>query len=198
MINKRNKIFLLIERLLQVSDSDRRSKKYLKGFTIVGVFFFLIVLLPVIPRLGLWRGILLDLIVTILWTIMMAIIFIPLDYLSTRKMPPEALRTHQTRKFKITGDLDRVFNNSLMVLKNFKYIKQINPIKKEQKILARTKKSIYSYGEEITLRFEIINNETAINVFINSQPAFPALLDFGKNFKNVEYLSKQIKKSCEI
>ena len=170
-------------------------KKYTRGFILVGTFFGLLISLPLILKYGLWTGLIGTLMGTLLWTAIMAVIFMPIDYFLTRKLPPEALNVRQERIIHIKGKYDKVFEKSIEILRALKSIKTIDPLKSSQSISARTKASIVSFGEGINLEFKPLSQETT-EIHISSCPvAQHTILDFGKNFKNVEFISKEIQNS---
>ncbi len=172
-----------------------RIKKYIRGFILIGAVFGLLSSLPLILKYGLWTGIIGTLIGTVLWTAIMAVIFIPIDFLLTRKLPPEALSVQQEKTVRIKGEFTHVFEKSIEILKGFKPIKEIEPLIEKQTISARTKASIASFGEDITLQFKPLNQETT-EIYISSCPVVRyTLLDFGKNFKNVELISKELQRT---
>ena len=171
-----------------------RTKKYIRGFTLVGAFFGLLILLPLILKFGFWTGAVGTLVGTLLCTTIMAVIFIPIDFFLTRKLPPEALNVRQERKIQAKGNYDKVFEKSIEILRGIKSIKTIDPLKTSQSISARTKASIVSFGEGIDLEFKPLNQETT-EIRISSCPVvWYTLLDFGKNFKNVVFISKELQR----
>jgi hypothetical protein len=176
-----------------------RIKKYINVFVKMGVYFGILIYLPLIYKLGIWTGSLITIKYMVLWDVMMAIIIFPADYLSTRKLPKEAIYLHQEREIKINGDFEKIFEQCLNIMKNWKAIKSIKQIKGGKIISARTKMSIWSIGtEEITLNFDIIK-EPFIKISIKSQPVMPlALIDFGKNYKYVEWLKEKIERLGEM
>mgnify|MGYP007088122720 CR=1 FL=1 len=175
-----------------------RAKKYLRGFIVIGALFGLLSSLPLIIKYGLWQGLMGTLIGTVLWTAIMAIIFIPIDYILTRKLPAEALGVQQERSVQVKEGVTQVFEKSIAILKEFKSIKQIDFAKESQNITARTKASIASFGENITLQFKPLNADTT-EIHISSCPLVRhTVLDFGKNFRNVEYVTKAITGSSRM
>lgn len=120
------------------------------------------------------------------------IIYISIDYLSTRKLPQEAINLHQEREIQIKGDYENVFEQCLHIMEKWKSIKSIKQIKEQMMISALTKMTIYSNAEEITMQFDI-SNKQLIKIHIKSQPVGRhALMDFGKNYRNVEWIKEKI------
>ena len=86
------------------------------------------------------------------------IIYISIDYLSTRKLPQEAINLYQEREIQIKGDYENVFEQCLHIMEKWKSIKSIKQIKEQMMISALTKMTVYSNAEEITMQFDISNS----------------------------------------
>ena len=170
----------------------KRTEKYVKGFITAGILFGLIAALPLTLKFGLKLGITITILASAIWTVLMAIIFIPVDYLLTKNLPPEALNVRQERYLLIRGNFDQVFEKCLSVLKKVRNLRKLELLKDKRMILARTKPSIASFGERITLKFDETDGNL-VKVIINSYPLTRYnLLDFGRNFKNVEKIAERI------
>ncbi len=170
----------------------KRVKKYMEVFIIMGSLFGILLLLPFILKFGLWKGFIGTLIGTILWTAIMGATFIPIDFLLTRKLPSDASSVRQERVLQVQGEFIRIFEKSFEILRGMKFIKKIEPAEGSQSISARTKASIASFGEDLTLEFKPMDGENT-EVYISSCPIVRyTLLDFGKNYRNVERISKAI------
>jgi len=77
-------------------------------------------------------------------------------------------------------------------LKSYKHVKRVEPQKESMLIEARTKQSPYSFGENIKLLFSEMAPQK-VTIHISSYPVGRyILLDFGKNYKNVEYIGESI------
>ena len=122
----------------------------------------------------------------------MALILIPLDYLMTKKIPVGALNVHQEREIQVKGALDETFHKCAEMLKSCETIKSVSFSKDALLISGRTEASLVSFGEKITLHFQKLTNGI-IKIQISSNPVVRfTLLDYGKNFRNVELIRKKI------
>jgi hypothetical protein len=123
----------------------------------------------------------------------MAIFLIPFDYNLTKKLPPEALNVQQERYIEVKVNIEEVFLKVQDILKGFKSLKKMTILKEMLTVSARTKTTYLSFGEKITLKFEMLSDDF-VGIHIESCPALRfTLLDYGKNFTNIEYLSKEIR-----
>ena len=148
--------------------------------------------------LGILNGATSAIVISAIWLAIMAIFIIPLDYSSTSKLPSEALNVNQERYILVQGKIEEVFFSSYDILKSFSSCKKIKQSKEKLTITAKTKMTSSSCGENIALKFEQLSNDS-VRIHIKSYPVSRfTLLDFGKNFANIEYLSKEIKKLREF
>jgi len=169
-----------------------RVKKYISIFFKIGIITGLLFGLLMSLKIGLGPGIEAGIMFGIRFSIMMAIIFIPIDYFLTRKLPNEALDIHQNREFHIKGDFNKIFDDCVDTINKFDFIQSIITSKNINSISARTKKSNSSFGEEVTLKFIPLKNGI-VQINITSNPIFKyTLLDFGKNFRNIDNVTKVI------
>lgn len=165
----------------------------MSSFAKLFIFSALLVWLPMSLKLGILNGAIAAIITSISWTIVMAIIFIPIDYFSNRNLPPEALSVSQKRDIQVSGNIEQVFQKALDILKGFKSVRTTTPFKEKLTISARTKITCLTFGEEITLQFDVLS-QNSVKIHIKSHPAVRyTLLDYGRNFKNIEYLSNRIR-----
>lgn len=170
----------------------KRVKKYIGVFLKVGAFSAILYGLLMSLKIGLWSGVMAGIMFGVSLCAIMAIIFLPIDYLLTKKLPPEALTVHQDRGIQVNGNFDFVFLKCIDILKGFKFIKKVTPLKEKNAISARTKLSLLSFGEDIKLQFEILDQDIS-KIHIGSRPTYKyTLLDYGKNYKNVELINKAI------
>ncbi|MDD2902959.1 MAG: hypothetical protein PHU44_11065 [Syntrophales bacterium] len=169
-----------------------RTKKYLDCFIKMAFFSGIIFGLFMGLMFGFGPGIKSGIIFGIGVSTVVILVLIPIDYFLTRNLPAEALKVNQNREIHVKGDFEKVFEECLQTLKKLKYIRRIYPLKDEMTISARTKISNASWGEDIKLIFRL-NNNNIINIDIYSTPVMKfTLLDYGKNFKNVENIAKEI------
>jgi len=65
------------------------------------------------------------------------------------------------------------------------------------RIIAKTSVTIYSWGETITFNIRrISDNRTQVE--ISSKPAIIQILDYGKNFENIEKIVAFLKEKCNL
>src|SRR5208337_4997718 len=179
-------------------DTMERAKRYIKTFTTIGLIFALLIVLPVILKYGIWPGVKASIIITIISILISAVVIIPIDYIMTRNLPPEALRLVQHRELQINGAFNQIFNQCQDILERSEFIKMLIPSKDKMNISVNTKRSLISNGENITLQFHILSQDM-IKIDISSRPAVRLTkLDFGKNFRNVERVSKMISDAFEM
>ncbi len=170
----------------------RRIKKYIAVFLKVGTFSAILFGLLMSLKIGLWSGVIAGIMFGVSICAIIAIIFLPIDYFLTKKLPHEALNVRQDREIQVKGNFDYVFQKCIDILKSFKIIKIVTPIKEKNSISARTKLSLFSFGEDIKLQFEILDQDIS-KIHIGSRPTYKyTLLDYGKNYKNVELINKAI------
>jgi len=98
----------------------------------------------------------------------------------------------QERSFSIEGDYENIFSSLYTILNENKIIKVLNSDLGKGSIEAITKRSWKSFGEKIDLKlFKTPNNRVVIN--LSSKPRiFLTLIDYCKNFENVETIKKRI------
>ncbi|MBI5874382.1 MAG: hypothetical protein HZB81_00775 [Deltaproteobacteria bacterium] len=168
-----------------------RSNKYIRTI-IPNIYGIALAFLLMSLKYGLWGGIISAIVLGVMYMLFAALIFIPFDYIYTRNLPPEAINLNQEREIQTQGNLEHVFNTCVDVLKNIGVIKKVMPDKDKMIISAKTKGSMASFGEKIKLQFILLAGNI-IKIHIESKPSDNwALLDYGKNFKNVEMISKAI------
>lgn len=174
-----------------------RTKKYLDCFKKMAFFSGIMFGLFMGLKFGFWPGIKSGIIFGISFSTVAILVLIPIDYLLTRNLPAEALKVNQNREIHVQGDFEKVFEKCLQTLKELEYIKTIQPLKDKMTISAHTKLSNVSWGENIKLMFGL-NNNNIITIYINSSPIIKfTVLDYGKNFKNVENIAKEIKSALK-
>ncbi len=170
----------------------KRAKKYVRVFIKLGMFSAVLFGSLMSLKLGILSGILAGIMFGTCFSVIMAMIFIPIDYLSTRKYPQEALSLRQNRELQIRGDFEPIFEKSLDILKDLKFIKTLTPEKEKMSISARTRLSLASFGEDIRLEFKVLE-KGVVKIHISSQSyGRYTLLDFGKNYRNVERIKERL------
>ncbi len=168
-----------------------RIRKYINVFLILSVTIMALIWLGLIIN----YGTLISPVIVIKNSfnlVIFIIIYILIDYLKTRKLPQEAIHVHQERDIQIKGNFENIFEQCLSIIKKLKAVKSVNQIKEKMMISARTKMTMFSSVDDIILRFDI-SNEQFIRIHIESRPYMRfALLDFGRNYRNVEWLKEKI------
>jgi hypothetical protein len=169
-----------------------RIKRYIKIFAKSFVIFAILVLFVN----GFSRGIVFSVILAIfqsfIWVLITAIFLIPIDYSRTRKLPIEALNVRQKRYIQVQGNIEDVFFKVQDFLKTLKNIKKVTASREKLVISARTKLAFETFGEKITLKLDT-SSKDFVGIYIDSCPVVRStLMDYGHNFKNIEYLSKEI------
>jgi len=173
-----------------------RARKYIKTFAVVGGLAGLLYGLAMALKIGLWNGILAGVIFGAIGGSLMALVLIPLDLFFTRKFPPEALNVQQHRELKVQGECKQVFEKCHAVLESLPFIKAVSSTNGSTQLSANTKMSFASFGEDIKLTIKELD-KVAVEIHISSRPAFRyTLLDYGKNFRNVEQISAAINNHC--
>lgn len=90
------------------------------------------------------------------------------------------------------GNIEDVFFKVQDFLKTFKNIKKVTTSRKKLVIIARTKLAFETFGEKITFKLDT-SSKDFVGINIDSCPVVRStLMDYGHNFKNIEYLSKEI------
>lgn len=169
-----------------------RAKKYLRVIIIMAFFPGILFGLLMSLKIGVWSGITAGIIFGVCSSILMSSIFLPIDYFLTRNLTAKALDIYQSRELQVKGDFEHVFDNCMNVLKNTDFIKRVTPLKEKMAIWGLTRISNTSFGENIKLEF-IIGEHNVIKIKISSNPIMKyTLLDFGKNFRNVNEISNHI------
>jgi hypothetical protein len=170
---------------------ESRTKKYVKSLSKISILSAALFALVMSMKIGLLHGIIAGIVFSIVITMLIALIFIPIDYMCTAKLPLEALNVNQERDIKLKGNCDPICTYCAEIVKNTKGVFKID-VSNKCNIVAFTKTTISSFGEVITLHLSQIDQETT-NIHIVSQPKYKyTIIDYGKNYKNVEYIINQI------
>ena len=159
----------------------------------MGVFFASLFVVAMCIKIGVLHGIMFGILISIVWTILMALILVPIDYWLTRKLPVEALNVRQERSINLKGEFNSIYVYCVEVIRNIKGVRRIEK-DNNPNIIAFTRISMSSVGERISLELSQLDQET-INIHIMSQPIIKfTMLDYGKNYKNVESVANQLVK----
>ncbi|MGH7795707.1 MAG: hypothetical protein ACREQ2_12605 [Candidatus Binatia bacterium] len=146
-------------------------------------------------KFGFWSGFRLGVIFAIGLTLFVALVILPLDFFLTKRVSNRELELNQTEELRLTGHVEDVFQRSLEILSRLGIIKSIQPLRDKMMIAARTKTSLFSFGEEITLRF-IAVGKGQVEIQISSEPVFGyTKIDYGKNLRNVRLIGKAVTES---
>jgi hypothetical protein len=171
-----------------------RIKRYIKIFAKSFVMFAIFAWFIESSDLGVVNGTISAILISLAWVLIMAIIFIPIDYSKTRKLPIEAFNVRQKRYIQVQGNIEDVFFKLQDFLKTLKNIKKVTASRETLVISARTKLTFETFGEKITLKLDT-SSKDFVGIYIDSFPVVRfTLMDYGHNFKNIEYLSKELMK----
>lgn len=170
-----------------------RTKRYINAFSIVGGASGTVFGLAMALRYGVWNGLVAGFIAALSMGILGALILTPFDLYFTRGIPVEFLSVHQRRGLQVNGEPNDVFDQCVATLNELSFVRSFIPSKSEWCISAKTKASWASFGESLTLRFEAASPDV-VKIQITSEPVFRfTLLDYGKNFRNAEAISRAIR-----
>jgi hypothetical protein len=171
-----------------------RVKRYIKIFAKLFVMFALFACFIESSSLGVVNGTISAILISLVWVLIMALFLVPLDYSRTKMLPIEALNVRQKRYIQVKGNVEDIFIRVQDILKNLKNIKKINASREKLVISARTKLTFETCGEKIKLKLDTASKDL-VGIYIESCPVVrTTLADYGHNFKNIEYLSKEILK----
>ena len=173
----------------------KRLQRYIKVFgkasLLAGALFGLVMGV----RVGLWNGLLVGLLFALGWGLLMAVVLVPLDLILTRKIPIDALDVNQSRELDVPKPQDFVFRSVEQIVTQMRSLRAVTPFSDKGLICARTKPSWASFGEDIVIEVRVLDAGRT-RVVISSRPAARhTSLDYGKNFRNVEFIEKSIKAS---
>jgi len=141
---------------------------------------------------GFWSGLQFGIIFAIGLTVFLALVILPVDFFSTKGLSGSELNVKQDVELKLAGNVEDVFQRSVQVLSDLGIIRRIQPSRDKMTIAARTKISLFSFGEEIRVRF-IALERGEVKIQISSEPVLRhTKIDYGKNFRNVKSISKAI------
>ena len=173
---------------------EHKMKRYLRTIGITSLLFGV----PITFLLGLRfgaNGVLAGFLEAIAWAIFMAIALVPLDLWMTRKLPNDALRPNQSREVEVIAACNEVFELIKSSVAGLRFMKSYTAVMEDGVIYGRTKLSWTSIGEDIVIAVNPLN-ATRTRVKITSRPRLRyTLLDYGKNYRNIEAISNAIKAS---
>ncbi len=120
-------------------------------------------------------------------------VFLILDLIA-RKTIPHSADICQSRLIISQGQCNDVIEKCFAALKNIGFVKKLQYNEAQKQIVATTKMSWASFGEEMTIRCDQ-ETSTTVKVTIISKPLVKTtMIDYGKNFKNVETFQQAILK----
>ncbi|MEO6544224.1 MAG: hypothetical protein ABIP05_09275 [Nitrospiraceae bacterium] len=118
--------------------------------------------------------------------VLMAVIIIPIQLFSTRKLTSQECQPRQSRELIVAGNLSSVLDLLFKVLSELTFIRNIEKNLERKSILAKTRMSWASYGEVITIEASAVE-EGKVLVKISSSPAVKfTVADYGKNARNLQ------------
>lgn len=127
------------------------------------------------------------------WGLLMIITIVPLSVFATRKLTDEQSQPEQTLEFKLAMSLPAVRGLLRKALSDLSFIHSIAESEKEGAIWAKTRMSIFSFGEKITIKAGSVGPESTL-VKLSSAPLIKfTAIDYGKNYKNVEAVCSMLK-----
>jgi hypothetical protein len=174
-----------------------RPKKYITALLYVFVASGVLTGLMWAMRAEFWSGFRFGLIFAIGLTLFVALVLLPLDFFFTKNVSNGELDVNSAAELKLTGDIADVFQTSVEILSSLGTMRSVQPLKQEMTIAARTKASLFSFGEQIILRFTCVK-EGEVSIQISSEPVFKyTKIDYGTNLKNVKFISRAIAESLK-
>ncbi len=174
-----------------------RAKKYINVLALLFIGSGVLAGLLWAMRAGFWSGLQFGLLFALSLTVVIGLVILPLDFFFTKNYSSRELDIKQIEELKLTGSIADVFQRSVEVLSNFERIKSIQPQRDQMMIMARTKASLFSFGEEIRLRFIPVERDV-VKIEISSEPVFGfTKIDYGKNLTNVRSIGKSITESLK-
>ncbi len=173
------------------SPFESRTKKYINAFGKISIFMAVFSALVMSIKIGLFHGIIAGCIISIIGTILMSLVLVPIDYWFTRKLPVESLAVRQERDIKLKGEFNSIYIYCVEVIRNIKGVIKVEK-NDNRNIIGFTRTNMSSIGERISLELSQLDQET-INIHITSRPIIKyTMLDYGKNYKNVECITNQL------
>ena len=174
-----------------------RVQRYIKVFGKASLLAGALFGLAMGVRVGLWNGLLAGVLFALVWGLLMAIVLIPADLILTRRIPADALDVNQSREFEVQKPQDFVFRSLEQIFSQMRSLKVVTPFPDKGLIRGRTKASWASFGEDIAVEVKALD-ENRTRVIISSRPATRRTsLDYGTNFRNVEFIEKSIRASSD-
>lgn len=127
------------------------------------------------------------------WGALMIITIAPLSLFATRKLTDEQSQPEQTLELKVAMSLPSVSGLIKKALSNLSFVHSIAVNEEEGTITAKTRMSLVSFGEKITIKATKEEQESVL-VKISSKPVVKfTAIDYGKNYKNIEALCSMLK-----
>lgn len=174
-----------------------RAKKYINALALLFIGSGVLAGLLWAIRAGLWSGLQFGFLFAISLTVFVGLVILPVDFFFTKNSSNGELDIKQNEELKLTGSVGDVFQRSVEILSSLGTIKSIQPQRDPMMIVARTKASLFSFGEEIRLRF-IAVERGEVKIQISSEPVFSyTKIDYGKNLTNVRSIGKAITESLK-
>lgn len=143
-------------------------------------------------RTDFWSGLQFGSVFAIALTVFLALVVLPVDFYYTKDLSNSELNVKQQGELKLAGNVEDVFQKAVEVLSGLGMISGIQPSRDKMTIAARTKISLFSFGEEVRLRF-ITLGKGGVKIQISSEPVLGyTKIDYGKNLRNVKSISKTL------
>jgi hypothetical protein len=165
------------------------SKKFVLLFAAIPIAAGVLFALPFALRQGASETALLAFWYGVLAGLIMILAFVGFYFLVRGLTPARQRAVIQMREFLVNGNWDECQKRCLQILKNEPFVKTAELDERRGILTAHTKFSWASPGEKITIAVSSTDGNTRI--VITSQPLWRTIMiDYGKNFRNVEALKE--------
>jgi hypothetical protein len=167
--------------------------KTLKKFVLIFIGLTIVagtlLAIPLTFRHGIWKAAAFGLKGGLLFGAILTLVFVGFYFLAYRMTPPEQRDLIQRRELIAAGSLPDILDQCYRLLKSERFVKLADLDEAGRIITARTRMSWACPGEKITIHFS--PDDGKHRIVISSEPVWrTTMIDYGKNFKNVEALQK--------
>lgn len=164
-------------------------KKFLFVFIVSTIVGGILLSIPFAFRYGIWEAASVGLKGGLLWGMIMTMFFAGFYLVANRLTPSEQRDLIQRRELTVAGSLPGILDQCYQLLKAERFVKLADLDNGRGIITAKTRMSWRCPGERITIQFSAEDGKSRI--VITSQPLWKTtMIDYGKNFRNVEALQK--------
>jgi hypothetical protein len=172
-----------------------RAKKYIAA--LIQVFLLAGTLGGVLwgLRAGFLSGVYFGLLFAVGLTALVSLIILPLDFALTRRESAHRLCVNQHDEVVLPGTVEQVLAQVTDVIARLAIVKRIQAVPGESTIVAWTRPSLWSFGEEVKLAFTQ-HGAADVLVRVSSQPIlWYTTIDYGKNYRNVKVVRDELVRS---